>query len=505
MLDLIAWRSRKSPGKPALFFNGRWYSYLELNARANQLANRLLDHGIKKGDRVGIIALNHPAHFDLIFAAAKIGFIYTPFNYRLTTAELAALSGQVRPSLVFADSRHLDAAQSLGVPWTRLSDYRSWLSAGSTEPPPPPTQELLPEDPHMILFTGGTTGVPKGAVLPYRQTLLNARVTAEAWALTDADTTIQCTPCFHAAVNALALPMFYKAGRVVLMSKFDPDEVLGHIALHKVTHLFMVPSMYQALVQHHDFSEANFSSLRSALSGGAPCPERIREQLATYGVRLVQGYGMTEAGVNCFTTGMESPDVPFGSLGVPMQNMEARIVDEDGRRCEPGNSGELQLKGPMLFSGYWQQPAETAAAMKDGWLSTGDIASADERGRYRILGRRKELYITGGEKVFPQEVEAALERLPDIAECAVLGVPDAHWGEQGLAAIVTTHGKPIEEAALIASLRAMLAPYKVPKHYYFMRGLPRSGAGKVLKAEILKAYELAKPEHHLARSLSRYP
>lgn len=503
MLDLIAWRSNKSADKPALFFNGRWYSYFELNVRANRLANRLADLGVEKGDRVGIVALNHPAHFDLMLAAPKLGFIYTPFNYRLTSSELAAMARQVQPRLVFADSRHQNLAEAMGVAWSRLSDYKGWLLAGSAEQPPAPSRQLTADDPHMLLFTGGTTGIPKAAVLPYRQTLLNARITAETWGLSSKDTTIQCTPCFHAAVNVLATPMLYKGGRVVLMSKFDADEFLGHVGLHKVSHVFLAPTMYQMLSQHYDFRDADFSSLRMAISGGAPCPESVQRSYAPRGVFVIQGYGLSEAGVNCFVTNFDRPDIRLGSVGVPMPNMEARVVDEDGALCPQGFTGELQLRGPMVFNGYWEQVAETAQALKDGWLETGDMACCDGEGRFSILGRKKDLYISGGEKIFPMEVEAAIDRIPQVAECAVFGVPDAQWGEQGLAAIATNHGQQIADEELRRLLRASLAGYKVPKHFYFMRSLPRNAAGKVIKSEIRKLYEDASPEAHSSRTLSR--
>ncbi len=504
MLDLIRWRSNKSPDRQALFFNGRWYTYAEMNQRANQMANRLLDLGIRRGDRVGILALNHTAHFDLLFAAAKIGFIFTPLNHRLTARELGLLAREVKPSLIFTDTRHQALAEEIGAPWARLSDYTAWLKVGSAQEPPAPTPPLSGEDAHMILFTGGTTGLPKGATLPYRQTLLNARLTAETWGFSNQDCTIQCTPCFHAALNAVALPMFYKAGRVVLMSKFDADEYLGHVALHGATHLFMVPSMYQILAQHFDFAEANLRSVKVAISGGAPCNERIRSLYARRGVRIVQGYGLTEAGVNCFASSFLDPDLPFEKVGKPMPQMEMRVVDDHGALCPAGTTGELQLKSDMVFSGYWERPEETEKVLKNGWLSTGDMVQVDEQGNYTIMGRKKDLYITGGEKVYPQEVEAVLGQLPQVAECAVLGVSDPRWGEQGLAAIVSHNGHPIPENELREALQPHIASYKLPRYFFFLRNLPRNAAGKVSKDEIRRMFESAGTVQKFSHSLTRY-
>jgi len=487
MLDLIQRRARQSPDRPALFFNGRWYSYAELDRRAIRLANRLREAGVEAGDRVGILALNHLAHFDLMLAAPKLGYIHVPLNHRLSGAELARMTAQVEPRLLFADGRHLASAQTLGAPVLALEGYSDWLDGAGDEPPPEPA--LDEESIWTILFTGGSTGPAKGAMLPYRQLLLNARLTADAWQLDENDCAIQCTPCFHAAVNVLSLPLLHRGGRVVLMSNFDADEYLGHVGLHRATVLFMVPTTYQMLIDFEDFEEADLSSVRWAISGGAPCPEPVRQAFVERGVRFKQGYGMTEAGVNCFQIEVDEADLQPDSVGRPMPRMEMVIRSADGQPVAPGAVGELTLSGPMLFKGYWQQPEETAQALRDGWLWTGDLACADGNGLVRIVGRRKEMYISGGENVYPAEVEAALYRCEGVLECAVTALADPQWGEQGLAALVLQEGVQRDGESLRQELRAQLAAYKLPRWFYFLRALPKTGAGKVDKAELRRLYE----------------
>lgn len=487
MLDLIQRHAKLSPERPALFFNGRWYSYGELDLRAVRLANRLREAGVTAGDRVGILALNHLAHFDLMLAAPKLGYIHVPFNHRLSTAELARMAAQIEPRLLFADGRHFANAQALGVPVLALESYSDWLEPAGDEPPPAP--ELDQESTWMILFTGGSTGQPKGAMLSYRQLLLNARLTADTWQLDDQDCAIQCTPCFHAAVNVLSLPLLHCGGRVVLMSHFDADEYLGHVALHRATVLFMVPTMYQMLIDFEDFEEADLGSVRWAISGGAPCPEPVRQAFVERGVHFKQGYGMTEAGVNCFNIEIDEADLQPDSVGRPMPRMEMVIRNPDGEPVVPGAVGELTLRGPMVFSGYWRQPEETAQALRDGWLWTGDLARVGSDGHTCIVGRRKEMYISGGENVYPAEVEAALYRCEGVLECAVTALDDPRWGEQGLAALVLQDGVHRDGESLRQELRPYLAAYKLPRWFYFLRALPKTGAGKIDKASLRRLYE----------------
>src|SRR5690606_38521434 len=252
----------------------------------------------------------------------------------------------------------------------------------------------------------GTTGVPKGAMLPYRQGFYNAVNTMLSWGLREDDVVIQATPCYHAAVNALTVPLLHLGARVVLQRAFDAGAYLDLVQQLGVTALFLVPTMYRMLAEHPDFVHADMSGVRWAISGGAPCPEPVRAAFAARGVRFRQGYGLTEAGVNCFAITLDQAERNPGSVGRPMRPAEAAVRRAGGSRCDAGEVGELPLKGPHVFLGYFERPAATAEALRGGWLWTGDLATVDDDGFFTIVGRRKEMFISGGENVFPVEIEA---------------------------------------------------------------------------------------------------
>lgn len=485
MIDIAARRAELSPARPAIWFEGRWYSYAELNDRAGRLAAQLSARGIGKGERVSILAPNHLAHIELLLACAKLGCLYAPLNYRLTLSELRQLAGYLRPKLLLYDAAQGAVAQALQLPLQPLADYERWLQAA---PEPPPSVALEADDVQMILLTGGTTGTPKGAMIPYRQSFYNAVNTAFSWGLSEADCAIQATPCFHAAISALSLPLLYLGARVVLQRSFEPGEYLRLVALHRCSILFLVPTMYQMLIQHPEFAQADLSSVRWAISGGAPCPEPVRRALAARGVPFRQGYGLTEAGVNCFAIELADAAQRPESVGKPVICAEAAICDSAGRPLPPGEVGELTLRGPHLFAGYFERPEATREVLRDGWLWTGDLAYRDAEGFYYLVGRRKEMYISGGENIYPIEIEQALYAHPQVAECAVVGVPDPQWGEVGLAAVVPAPGAELSPAGLKDFLRQQLAGYKVPKHIRIVAELPKSGAGKILKSALRERF-----------------
>ena len=490
--DVAERRAELGPQRPAVLWRGRWLTYGDMNERASRLAGRLQASGVRKGDRVSILAHNHLAHLDLILATAKLGFVYAPLNVRLAAPEQKAIADDLRPALLLADRAHREEAAATALPVVPLSEYESWLS----EAEPPAAPELDLEDPQMILLTGGTTGLPKGAVQPYRQGLANVENTVLSWGLRDDDCAVQATPCFHAAVNALTVPLLHLGGRVALLERFEPRAYLDAVRAAEATLLFLVPTMYKSLADDPAFAEADLSGVRWAISGGAPCPDPIRNAFAERRVRFKQGYGLTEAGVNCFAIDLEDAAAHPDAVGVPALRARADVRREDGSSCRDGEVGELVLAGPHLFSGYFERPEDTKEALRDGWLWTGDLASRDAENRYRIVGRRKEMFISGGENVYPAEVEAAIYDHPGVSECAVVGVPDEHWGEVGLMAVVPRRaaGGDAEGAdapdpeVLRTWLRERLARFKVPKHVRVLPDLPKSGAGKILKTTLREAF-----------------
>lgn len=485
--DLFQQRAQLTPARPALWAEGRWLDYAELDRRGARLASRLAALGIRRGDRVALLAFNHVAHVDLACATARLGYIHAPFNYRLSAQELRRLAATVAPSLLFVDARHAALASAFDCPLIRLDDYEAWLAAGSAEPPPPPT--LSRDDIAMMLFTGGSTGESKGALIPYRQLLDNATATAAGWGLAESDCVIQATPGFHAALNVFTTPLLSIGARAVLMPQFEPGEYLRLLQQTGATLMFLTPTMYQMLAQHEDFASTDFSRVRWAISGGAPCPPPVYALLAARGIALRQGFGMTEAGVNCFgITAQEAAAQPL-AVGRPLRGIDAAVLRADGSLCEPDETGELTLAGEQVCAGYFAREAEWRSAFRDGRLWTGDLASRDAQGLYTIRGRRKEMYISGGENVYPAEVEAALSQCAGVAECAVLGVADPLWGETGLAAVVLHPQVQCAPAELRAELKTRLAGYKLPQHFLLLPALPRSGAGKIYKPEIRRLWE----------------
>lgn len=488
ILDVAAWRARETPDRAAVLWRNQWYSCRQLDERAQCVAGRLAAEGVHAGDRVAILSPNHLAHLDLMLAAPKLGFVHVPFNYRLSAAEQKEIAAVIQPKFVLHDRAHADQADGLGARLLTLERYADWL-AGPVAAFDAPA--LTADDIHMILFTGGSTGVPKGAQIPYRQTSTNAANTIRGWALSGDDCAIQATPAFHAAVNVLATPLLHAGGRVIWAESFEAGEYLQCASEHGATVLFMVPAMFQMLAEHADFAAADLGKVRFAIAGGAPCPPAVRESFAKRGVHFRLGYGMTECGVNCFALdnveALQHPD----SVGRPMAGLEAVIRAPGGAPVTRGNIGELTFRGDVVCAGYFRKPAETAATIRDGWLWTGDLAREDDAGRFYICGRRKEMYISGGENVYPAEVESALSECPGVSECAVIGVPHARWGETGMAAVAASPGAKLSMDQLRAHLKARLAGYKVPTEFMFLDTLPKTGAGKIDKPAIRAMCEAA--------------
>ena len=489
ILDVAATRARLTPDAPALLWQGRWLTYAELDDRAERLAAALRAAGVGKGDRVALLAHNHVAHVDMILATAKTGAVYTPLNVRLAEREQRELAAYLRPALVMHDDDNAAKAAATGVRTWDLGEHEARLAAAEPAPRAPGYDAVVgPEDVQMILLTGGTTGLPKGAMLPYRQGFYNAVNTVMSWGLRADDCVVQATPCYHAAVNAFTVPLLHVGGRVVLQRAFDPGEYLRLVQEARATVMFLVPTMFHMLAAHESFARADLSGVRWAISGGAPCPEPVRAAFTRRGVPMRQGYGLTEAGVNCFATTQDVADAKPHSVGVPMLHGEAVVRRPDGTPCEPGETGELTLRGPHVFLGYFEREEATREVLRDGWLWTGDLAVVDADGVFAIVGRRKEMFISGGENVYPAEVEAAIYDHEAVAECAVVGVPDERWGEVGLARVVLKPGRSLTEHELREFLYARLARFKVPKHIDLAPDLPKSGAGKVLKRDIAAAF-----------------
>lgn len=520
--DWLAKRALLTPEKVALFDvdRGERLAYAEMNRQANRLAHFLrAEMRLEKGDRVAILAPNCPEYLEAFFAAAKIGAVLVPINSRLAAEEIRFIVEDCRPKgLIFSPEYAAVAAliaERAGVGKLLMIDTVGAAAeaaaeagavgadtaavASATAPagtatftgvqrrfpdsdPERPSPDLSMDDPHAILYTGGTTGRPKGAILTHGNIHWNSINTIVSWSLRDDDVAPVFTPFFHTGgLNVLTNPLIYLGGTLVLPGKFDPDQALKLIAEERMTIVFMVPTMFQMMMERPSFAAADFRSVRFFISGGAPCPLPIYEAYWKKGAVFKQGYGLTEAGPNNFFMHADDTVRKAGAVGHPMLHVDMRIVDDGDAPVRQGEVGELLIRGPHVSPGYWNNPEATNDTIRDGWLHTGDLARQDEDGFYHIVGRKKDMFISGGENVYPVEIENALYAHPAVAEAAVVGVADPKWGEVGKAVIVLKQGASWSVDEVLKYLRSRLARYKVPKKIEFRAELPKSSAGKILK------------------------
>lgn len=502
--DWLGRREKLTPNKVALIdtlHDNRPITYREWSRAVNRTARFLQERlRVRKGDRVAILAHNCVEYLDLWFALGRIGGIMQTLNWRLTPHELEGLLRNGGPvALVYGE----EFAETVNQLRERLPDLRCYVALGRPAAPndllfaerasfpdgPLPEVDLDWDDPWVICYTGGTTGLPKGAVLTHRAITANAVNTVITWGLTADDVTILNAPLFHTGgLNVFTAPLVYAGGTSIVCKGFAPDQVFDLIQNAGVTVFFGVPTMFIMLQQHARWETADFSRLKLVISGGAPCPMPVFEKFWARGVPFRTGYGLTEAGPNTFWLPPEDAQRKPGSVGFPLMHIDVRIVHPDGSECAPGEVGELVIRGPHVFAGYWNNPQATAEAIRDGWLHTGDLAMRDEEGYHYIVGRLKDMIISGGENIYPAEVESVLHSHPAVAEAALIGVPDEKWGEVGRAIIVLQPGAQVSEEELIAFCKERLASYKVPKSVVIVDELPKTAANKVDKRQLVERY-----------------
>lgn len=482
--DPVAWWAQVDGTRTALIEagSGRVHSYASLDADADAWSVRLSSWGIGPGDRVAVLAQNRVEFVALLFACIRRAAILVPLNWRLSAPELARVLSDCAPALLLGEDR----LRTLGEGATQaaaLTRQPRWIDLDRDIRPvkessgPSPARSA--NDATMLLYTSGSTGVPKGVMVPHRQLLWNAIATTSAWRIGADDVGPAATPFFHTGGwNVFTTPMLFQGATVVLIDGFDADGYFEMLSRFGVTLTFGVPTQL-AMVRETASWGRPLPALRTFISGGAPCPQRIKDEVRAAGYRFREGYGLTECGPNCFATNDHTAVVKDGTVGWPVPFLSMRLRDADGRDVESGDIGELELRGPQLFGGYFRAPDLTAQAMTpDGWLRTGDLASRDAEGVFTIRGRRKEMFISGGENVYPGEVETALLDCPGVREATVIAVPDARWGEVGCALIVRTNDAA-DEASILAAARGRLAGYKVPRHVRFVEAIPRLGSGKI--------------------------
>ncbi|MBL4714337.1 MAG: long-chain fatty acid--CoA ligase [Alcanivorax sp.] len=499
MFDLLAHRARVSSDRPALedLHSGERYNYAQFNERAARLAAAARDHwGLKEGDRLAYLGHSRAEFFAMLFGCAKAGLILVPLNWRLAVPELEVLVEDCDPgALIFGAEFDAAAAelQQRCRPLTLVAldgaageqrDYHRDLA--DTRPDLTPHPDKDPDTPWYLLYTSGTTGRPKGVIQTFRMMLANYLNIGLAVNLNGDDVLLNVLPLFHTAgINLYSSAVFMVGGSVLVARAFDPDQAL-QVLEKRATIFFGVPAVYQALLDHPGFSGERLKGVRSWGCGGAPLSLPVAQRYVDAGIRVRTGMGMTETGPTVFLLDEDKVIDKIGSVGRPQLLTEVRIVDRDGRDVPPGDAGELLIRGPNITPGYWNRPDATADAIRaDGWLHSGDVARCDEDGQYFIVDRWKDMYISGGENVYPAEVEKVLEQHPAIAEVAVVGMPDDKWGEVGKAyyGVHPDQDAPDPEA-LRAFCRERLAGYKVPKAFERVEALPRNALGKVTKQEL---------------------
>jgi fatty-acyl-CoA synthase len=473
--------------------SGRRHPYRELDRRARHLAAHLRDEwGVGRGDRVSVLAENTTDTYEVQFACAKLGAIFHPLNWRLAIPELEFIVGDAAPTAMVHDEGFAEVASKVGqatgiehrLCYGRVegaTSYEEALEAASGDVSMP--ADLTHDDTWTLMYTSGTTGRPKGALITHGMTFFNGVNLGMTVALNERAVSLIVLPLFHTAgLNLYANPLFHLGGTVLVARSFDPAETLRLLTDDSwgVTHFFGVPANFLFMQQHPDFGDADLSGLIAGV-GGAPTPRLVLETWLAKGVPLLQGYGMTETSPSVTATTAERALDKVGSAGQPVLHTQVRIVAEDGTDLGVDEVGELWVKGPNVTPGYWNRPEATAESITDGWLHTGDAARMDADSFVWIVDRWKDMYISGGENVYPAEVENVLFQLPEVADAAVIGLPNERWGEVGEAVLVLHQGQELAVERVIEHCRANLARFKVPASVRFVDELPRNATGKILK------------------------
>ena len=474
---------------------GRTLTYGQLEHLGNHLAWHLRSaYGIGKGSRIAILAENCLEYIALFAAMQKMGCILVPMNYRLASAEINYLLQDSAPVLAISEQKFaaaLQAARNFGaIPnYWPLEELRAFCEQRLAQPlaEPYPLLEVEEDHPAFLLYTSGTTGFPKGAIYSHKMLFWNSINTAMRLIVNTASRTINVMPPFHTGGwNVLTTPFLHHGGFTGMLKKFDAALVLRLIQEEKLSIFMGVPTMLKMMADAPEFEQARFPDLDYIIVGGEPMPIPLIEQWDAKGVAIRQGYGMTEVGPNLTSLHQDDAIRKKGSIGKPNFYVQIRVVDEKGQQVDANTPGELLLKGPMVMPAYWNNEEATRRAIVDGWFHTGDMVRQDEEGYLFVVDRIKNMFISGGENVYPAEVERVLLTHEQVSEAAVIGVPDEKWGEVGMAFVVAREGAALTEAEVAAHCQRALAKFKVPKYVRFLPSLPKNDTGKINR-QALKA------------------
>ncbi|MGY1641958.1 long-chain fatty acid--CoA ligase [Geodermatophilus sp. SYSU D00703] len=495
-------RLRISPGRDAIWFEGTTTSHAGFAERVRRTAGALAGLGVRCGDRVAWTGTNHPSALETLYACGQLGAIWVPVNARLTAPEAQYVLEHSGSTVVVHGREHGELADALRA---RVPGVRVWVAA---EPPVAggadslPYEELLaaaaPEprdepvtldDPCLVMYTSGTTGRPKGAVLDHGNMTWNAVNQVMGMDFGAEERTLALAPLFHiGGLNGTVNPTLLRGGCAVVLRRFDPAETLRVIEEQRVNSFFAVPTMLDAMARLPEFATRDVSALRTIGAAGAAVPLPTLRTWLDRGVTMQQAYGMTEAAPGCTVLDSADAERKVGSAGKPLFFTDVKVLRPDGSEAGVDEVGEVVVSGPNVMAGYWEDPEQTAAVLRDGWYHTGDAGSLDAEGFLYVRDRYKDMIISGGENVYPAEVESALLELPQVLEAAVIGVPDQRWGEVGLAIVVPAPGAPDDAEAIRTALRERLAGFKVPRHVQFVDELPKTATGKIRKPDLRERF-----------------
>lgn len=512
--DIVAQHARNQGDVIAFSYGEEELSFAALDEGANRVANGLIALGVKPSDRVAFLGKNHPLYFEAFVGAARIGAVMTPVNWRLAPPEVAYILDNSQARVVFVGEGfaamieqvrdavpHVAEIIGIDAPEFAGTDYRRWRDSF---PATPPAHKVKPEDDALQLYTSGTTGKPKGAVMTHGSILSSRDATQAADEMRKwqepipGDVTLLAMPCFHISGTGTGIGTMVAGSNSIVLPEYDPTKALDLIENFNISKIFLVPAAIQILLNHPRVNEVDLSRLKYITYGASPIPlELMREAIRVIGCGFVQMYGMTETSGTIVALDPED-HVPEGSprmrsVGKPLSGVEIKIIDEAGNEVPTGTVGEIATRSSKNMRGYWNNPEATAATIDaDGWLRTGDAGYLDADGYLYIHDRVKDMIISGGENVYPAEVENALYSHPKVADVAVIGVPDAKWGEAVKACVVVKKGETLTEAELIAHARTLIAGYKCPKSVDFIEALPRNPSGKILRRELRAPYWVGK-------------
>ena len=490
------------PYKTAIISEESTLTYRDLSTRVKQLANLLRKKGIQKGDRVAVLLYNSEEYIEIVLALSDMGAILVPLNFRLSGPELEFILRDSGSDSLFFGEEFMDVVRAIkpkisireenyicvgSAVCSWAINYEKTVREESFEEPDV-KRPMDGEDPQIIMYTSGTTGLPKGAILSHRKTFYNVLNADIFYGLTSEDIFLISRALFHSGgLLVEAAPMLYKGGTIILRKRFRPQEILEAIEKHRVTVIEAAATICNSILQQCDLGKYDLSSLRCCFTGGERVPPSLLEEYLNKGVTISQCYGQTETSTITWLPLREAKR-KLGSVGIPVFHGNVKVVNKEGREVQPGEVGEIIVSGPTLMTGYWKNTQQTEETIKDGWLHTGDMAKRDEEGFLYIVDREKDMFISGGENVYPAEVEKIYLENPKILNVAVVGIPDEKWGEVGMVFIVMKKGERMTEEEVLNFCEGKIARYKIPKHVAFVAELPMTASQKIKRHKLREDY-----------------